>query len=613
MNIQKEMLTGTVKELICRDILENILTVHAAVFHLPVSQKTIYEWKTIYKRQLENIEQVQGTDAWRDKRGVANLSPNMKPTVGPTGLRNANRALTTAWKDSNQEKNSKNISNKNDRPGKTDEMLKIVKITSLVNGNTAPITSVGKRTQEKILKQSNSKEVKGRKISKARVENVDSYRNATTMACFCEAKCKGKDPGLMGNTDPTLFCTLCDDHDCKVMYVGMDENSNPDLPSTAEARFISDNENALFIKVIPTVFADGNSAPLVYCCQDDRLDPNDFLALKVDGLSDNVRPGAFGYLIFTKTRAGNFESTKWIAMNCVLPYIRDIVTAKAKAHGMTVLEAVETGKFASIFTMDGEKVGMDAWNHQEVIDFMDKYDIELHKFAASCSLIQQALDMGPIFRNSKATLKTGINYMDHYQDDTLQLNIRKQLKTLEHRLTFTEGYLKKLVRGLLQVTFCLRRHMGVVNNKRGFEKSGMLAPADNWEFYGREIPFNHCTTKHTVAEKRVTWNAMPLLIARYIEEGELSDRFMDDNHIKRSESEIGVFKEDRVDNRQRNIHVNHKQTVARRKAWYDRRALAQEEERQKKDVSSTKKVGKTAIKALYAESKDKTASAKEHR
>jgi hypothetical protein len=53
--------------------------------------------------------------------------------------------------------------------------------------------------------------------------------------------------------------------------------------------------------------ADGYCAPPVFVVADESLDSEDVVVHKVIGLKSNQQQGAYGYLCFTKTRAGNAE------------------------------------------------------------------------------------------------------------------------------------------------------------------------------------------------------------------------------------------------------------------------------------------------------------------
>ena len=92
------------------------------------------------------------------------------------------------------------------------------------------------------------------------------------------------------------------------------------------------------------------------------LEPEDMLVLRVPGLTDSTEPSAFGYLLVTRTRAGNRRSASWIAMHVILPFIESLRNAVSESMSD---EERETGDLSSVFTLDGEKIGIDAWNDAE--------------------------------------------------------------------------------------------------------------------------------------------------------------------------------------------------------------------------------------------------------
>jgi len=128
----------------------------------------------------------------------------------------------------------------------------------------------------------------------------------------------------MGNMDPTQFMCIGDDENLKMLILKDDDD-------VKEARAVRPNDTALFIKAIPTIFADGSACPMVFSMAAPSLEPEDMLVLRVPGLTDSTEPSAFGYLLVTRTRAGNRRSASWIAMHVILPFIESLRNAVSES------------------------------------------------------------------------------------------------------------------------------------------------------------------------------------------------------------------------------------------------------------------------------------------
>ena len=93
----------------------------------------------------------------------------------------------------------------------------------------------------------------------------------------------------------------------------------------------------------------------------------------------------------------------------------------------------------------------------EVLAKMKELDVDLVKYAASCSLVHQVLDVSTIFRAGKRQMQC--LQIEDYGDAVLDRNLRRALKTLEDRLPLTEAFKSKLSRSLLQkVVHCFKTH-----------------------------------------------------------------------------------------------------------------------------------------------------------
>ena len=68
----------------------------------------------------------------------------------------------------------------------------------------------------------------------------------------------------------------------------------------------------------------GQVAPPVYVIGDDSLGPEDCLTFKVTGLSNTNAVGAYGYLMFCQSRAGNDSFYVWYVTTAGLSFVMEV-------------------------------------------------------------------------------------------------------------------------------------------------------------------------------------------------------------------------------------------------------------------------------------------------
>lgn len=121
------------------------------------------------------------------------------------------------------------------------------------------------------------------------------------------------------NLDGTTFRIMAAGSGSKVLIVRDEEE---DFTSNQPIRSSSiPSSSPVYIKWLELCSASGELSPLVFWIAVENMEPEAFHVEEVLGLSTVSGNAQLGYLIFTKSRAGNLEAWKWWFKNVTIPTI----------------------------------------------------------------------------------------------------------------------------------------------------------------------------------------------------------------------------------------------------------------------------------------------------
>jgi hypothetical protein len=121
-------------------------------------------------------------------------------------------------------------------------------------------------------------------------------------------------PLCLINFDATQYYCELNGEGKEVMVRKCDNN---DQPITR----ICETGSGVFIKHYFMCNALGNVAPPLFVVSDESLPEDEVVPIKISGLTHSQEASSFGYLCFTKTRAGNDELYKWYFKTVLLEFV----------------------------------------------------------------------------------------------------------------------------------------------------------------------------------------------------------------------------------------------------------------------------------------------------
>jgi hypothetical protein len=342
--------------------------------------------------------------------------------------------------------------------------------------------------------------------------------------------------------DATQFVGRVDNEKCKILI----HKSNS---KSIESRTVRQEETAFCIKYLSIYFTNGYALPPILIVARDEMDADEFMFEVVPLLSHDACPTAFGYLVWTKTRAGNQKLFEWVFKEIVYKEVKKI----RATCGLDPSEDDYEFRSAAIFFMDGEQIQIRASTSPTTLAATKESSVFMLKHCASCSLIHQLCDVSCIYRNSKADF--AVIEPPDYQDNALQVHLKAAIDRRKEVLDYTGSEISKLVRICQKIVYCLRKHVTVQNIQSAARKCGMLGCEESWTMINRRIPFNLSTYNMTAIEFRnITehWDALTECMRKY---GNIPDAAMDQMGICRGD--FDAYKEDLVEYRWRVTHLNH--------------------------------------------------------
>ena len=149
----------------------------------------------------------------------------------------------------------------------------------------------------------------------------------------------------------------------------------------------------LFIKSYTIGSAAGFMGPMVLVLADDTLGEDEFKSYKVTGISHVSDAYDYGYVVLTKTRAGNRQFYRWYLNNILCAYVDDVRTANL------------LGESRAFVSTDGESIQIDTFMEEDSANRLEASLIYQGKHSASYSAKGNAWDAGNYFKSTKKRTK----------------------------------------------------------------------------------------------------------------------------------------------------------------------------------------------------------------
>jgi hypothetical protein len=308
------------------------------------------------------------------------------------------------------------------------------------------------------------------------------------------------------------------------------EDEDTKTPVTA----VADNSLNLCVKWMHMGSAAGEVIPLVILIAAKEMDAAACEIIPINGLAYNGAVGQTGYLVFTKTRAGNAAFFRWFALTIVAPTINDSQDFhEAKNDDGTPMRAW--------VTFDREAIVLPVMMEQEVLDVFAVAGIDLGKIAASCSGIHQASDVALLFMAVKKRLLTLQKKLLDVSDIALEKKIKYAITLLETKhseVSVSPDMRKKIVFSILSVVAAIKDVFKPRLVAEGFAATGQHVPEcsgseDNTVSLGIsfEKVMSRCFTDFSPQELRHMREQAPAHAKIMQETGYLTEEQMDAAHI----------------------------------------------------------------------------------
>jgi hypothetical protein len=430
---------------------------------------------------------------------------------------------------------------------------------SLKRRGLAPIMQ--KLTKEQIRyirRKAGATAIKGRVISKARVEALQDPRTSVLATVANRALCKDVLPETILNFDATTFD--CTDEDIKIVVTKNCQTNRQN------ARYIDDSGLTFFIKVQPIMNARGVTGPPMFVVADPNMAEDEMKVFKVPRLSNNMNSGAFGYLILAKTRGENLNVCIWFINNIIIPFAKESTADLPEGSTCTVFH-------------DGCALQVKAIFDPTTRVAMKEIGLRCVKFNASKSLSEQPFDTGDGFKKAKHTIKKKESTL--YLDSVLEKNIATLLR---EKTSIAAARQRKIVASLLKLVATIQVTWTPAILREGFVRSGQLidpSESNEWEQSAQKKLFNMDGDTQVACGYKWKWNEyehvvskLDILEEEFLKSGTIRDEFMDQHQIPKSHNNE---KGDLAVHRMRTTILNHSDIESMVEARKLRQAQAEQE------------------------------------
>ena len=195
-------------------------------------------------------------------------------------------------------------------------------------------------------------------------------------------------------------------------------------------------ETNLFIKFALLMCANGGIGPLVFVLQWETMPPEQFVCLRVPGLTNTTMAAQVGYILVTKTRCGNRASWKHLFSTIVLPHIKSHQEALGRTQSNLNLDG-EAIILSAIMEADPSEPAPSGSNdamipvepilpQRTVIDEANAQNLAMDKLGAGRTIREQAADgCKGGFRGTKSYMRKIVREEINYENLSLHARILK--------------------------------------------------------------------------------------------------------------------------------------------------------------------------------------------
>jgi hypothetical protein len=425
-----------------------------------------------------------------------------------------------------------------DEEATLDDILLAAKETAERRGKAGGQVILKKRTKNHYLKKLNIVKVKSVMRNKARVEAVADPRNQWSWMGVLDALEDGQRACEHASSDSTQYQVTKK----KVVMVKKGVQGNVQATQQGE------DKTALNIKRWVAVTGNGSYSVPIFIIASPNLKKEECDWYEVPGLSQSSEGDCSGWMVFTKTRAGNKE----------VFFKEHMLTLDLLEKSEKALMPQDRGKRWKIHTADGEPASMPVAMSSHVQDMYKQRKVHLVKVPASCSLINQACDRMKDFLNTKKVVKDLSN--NFVVDEVLKENV--QLAVDEHRLKYKDSVTSenghKIVDALCRIVFAMRRACTPCDVVKAFAKAHQFPKA-------YDTAIENCTTKLTKQEVEKAKEGRETIAAEFRLEGQCKEVTFNALGVKSMarHQDRKIHKDQRVLYHQRAVWLNHPKTVER--------------------------------------------------
>jgi hypothetical protein len=258
--------------------------------------------------------------------------------------------------------------------------------------------------------------------------------------------------------------------------------------------------------------ATGTTAPPIYICADNNMEPGVIDVHEVAGLGIGTEVTTSGYVVFAKTRAVNEEFYKWWFTHIYVRFVMDLRTRYGIAD-----------EVPSYFTLDGEDTQIKPLQTAEMAAMCAELNIVIGKPTASTTSITQPCDAGKVFLSSK-TKKRNMKSIADVLEKTMSDRLRAIIILHETRVgaKMPCHHVKSCIEGLQVVQYILQTTLRKDIIVESFKITGQYDPITAGCDLDRIL--GQCKEPFMTHEVAKVWKCLPALANLMIENGELKEK-----------------------------------------------------------------------------------------
>jgi len=488
--LNRESITGPQKNAICLKIRKNGYKFMAACEDYDIPKKTLARWLNHYDAGMLNQDAAGGQPSFISEESKTIILQKVQKQVDDSDTPN-----TTILNQMFQDEATK---------GET------------LSGNGLKRKTLSQKQKQILRKELKLKPVTSEGTTAPRTKTKSDLRMFLAAWVALWVISAGLEPSMKTNWDATQFALKSNG---KGQHFWAPEGMKKEKQEAGESfKHQGDSDLDMAIKLVQFGASDGTSHDPVIIVADDSMAEGAFRATPIVGMCSNSGVGAKGWLIHSKTRAGNSAFYNWYAKTVVIPYF--IATRAANGFDVNV---------PGMVSCDGEAIVLSAFQEAEIIELFKEHNIDGLKFSASGSALFQPWDLTKFFANAK---REAANPNNNHANP--QLEARLKAAFAKHILESPPGNCTKLkqqqsrlIDGILKIVYAIKVSLTHRIAISGFEKAGFILDPTLSDYEQFRTFFSTCTAAGISRQyMQHLWTLMPKFYAEFEREGQLTDAFM---------------------------------------------------------------------------------------